>query len=49
LMVLYTPALHSLFDVTYPNIFDWVVAIAFTLIVFFSIEVGKYVASRRRA
>jgi len=49
LMVLYTPALHSLFAVTYPEIFDWAVAIAFTLIVFFSIETGKYIASRRRA
>jgi len=48
LMVLYTPALHSLFAVTYPEIFDWAIAIAFTLIVFFSIETGKYIASRRR-
>jgi Ca2+-transporting ATPase len=48
LMVLYTPALHSLFDVTYPEPFDWMVAIAFTLITFFSIEVGKYVANRRK-
>jgi hypothetical protein len=47
-MVLYTPALHSLFDVIYPEPFDWMVAIAFTLITFFSIETGKYVASRRR-
>ncbi|MDI6905394.1 MAG: cation-translocating P-type ATPase [Candidatus Bathyarchaeia archaeon] len=49
LMVLYTPALQGLFDVIYPELFDWAVAIAFTLIVFFSIEVGKYIASRRRA
>jgi Ca2+-transporting ATPase len=48
LMVLYTPALHSLFDVTYPEPFDWMIAIAFTLITFFSIEMGKYMASRRR-
>ena len=48
LMVLYTP-LQDLFDVTYPTLFDWAVAIAFTLIVFFSIEAGKYIASRRRA
>jgi len=48
LMVLYTPVLHSLFDVTYPELFDWAVAIAFTLIVFFSIEIGKYIASRKR-
>jgi Ca2+-transporting ATPase len=48
LMVLYIPALHGIFEVTYPELFDWAVAIGFTLIVFFSIEVGKYVASRRR-
>ena len=48
LLVLYTP-LQGIFGVTYPEPFDWAVAIAFTLIVFFSIEVGKYVASRRRA
>jgi Ca2+-transporting ATPase len=48
MIVLYTPALHGLFDVTYPELFDWAVAIAFTLIVFFSIEVGKYIASERR-
>lgn len=48
LMVLYIPVLHGIFEVTYPNVFDWTVAIVFTLIVFFSIEIGKYVTSRRR-
>jgi len=48
LMVLYIPALHGIFRVTYPEPFDWAVAIAFTLIVFFSLEIGKYIASRRR-
>jgi Ca2+-transporting ATPase len=48
LMVLYVPAFHGIFGVTYPNIFDWIVAIVFTLIVFFSIEIGKYITSRRR-
>jgi len=48
LMVLYVPVLHGIFEVTYPNVFDWTVAIAFTLIVFFSIEIGKYATSRRR-
>jgi len=46
LMVLYIPAFHGIFEVTYPNIFDWTVAVAFTLIVFFSIEIGKYATSR---
>lgn len=49
LMVLYIPVLHGIFEVTYPNVFDWTVAVVFTLIVFFSIEIGKYIASRRRA
>ncbi|MCK4439426.1 cation-translocating P-type ATPase [Candidatus Bathyarchaeota archaeon] len=47
LIVLYTPQLHSVFDVTYPDLFDWIVAIAFTLITFFSIEIGKFITSRR--
>jgi len=48
LMVLYIPVLHGIFEVTYPNVFDWTVAIVFTLIVFSSIEIGKYATSRRR-
>ncbi len=48
LMVLYIPAFHGIFEVTYPNVFDWAVAVVFTLIVFFSIEIGKYATSRRR-
>jgi len=48
LAVLYTPAFHSLFDVTYPDMFDWILAITSTLIVFFSIEIGKYITSKRR-
>jgi len=48
LMVLYVPALQGLFDVTYPDAFDWTIAITSTLVVFFTLEIGKYVASRRR-
>jgi len=48
LMVLYIPVLHGIFEVTYPNVFDWAVAVVFTLIVFSSIEIGKYATSRRR-
>ena len=48
LMVLYIPAFHGIFDVTYPTVFDWTIAIVFTLIVFFSIEIVKHVVSRRR-
>jgi len=48
LAVLYIPGVQGLFDVTYPDAFDWIVAITSTLIVFFSIETGKYIASKRR-
>jgi len=48
LAVLYTPAFHSLFDVTYPDISDWILAITFTLIVFLSLETGKYINQKRR-
>jgi Ca2+-transporting ATPase len=47
LMVLYTPQLQSLFDVTYPEVIDWITAVVFTLITFASLEIGKYVTSRR--
>lgn len=47
LAVLYTPQLHSLFEVTYPEPFDWLVAVIFMLITFISIEAGKYFAGRR--
>jgi Ca2+-transporting ATPase len=47
LIVLYVPQLHSLFDVTYPEPLDWLVAIGFALLVFSIIEIGKYVATKR--
>lgn len=48
LLVLYVPGLNSLFDVTAPEPLDWAFAILFTVIVFGSLELGKYVASKRR-
>lgn len=45
-LVLYTP-LHSLFDVTYPDMFDWALTIVFTAFTFFAIELGKYLGSRK--
>lgn len=48
LIVLYTPQIRSLFGVTYPGLVVWLVAITFTLITFFSIEMGKYIASKTR-
>ena len=48
LLVLYTPGLNSLFDVHAPEPIDWAFAILFTVIVFGSLELGKYVANKRR-
>jgi len=48
LIVLYTPQIRSLFGVAYPGLVVWLVAITFTLITFFSIEMGKYIASKIR-
>jgi Ca2+-transporting ATPase len=48
LFVLYLPGLNSLFDVTAPEPLDWAFAILFTGIVFGSLELGKYAASKRR-
>ena len=48
LAVLYTPQLHGLFDVTYPGITHWTMALGFMATTFVSIEAGKYVTSRRR-
>ncbi len=47
LLVLYTP-LQSVFGVTSPEPLDWAFAILFTAIVFGSLEIGKYIASKRR-
>jgi len=48
LMVLYTPIFQDLFDVTAPRLQDWAYAILFTAITFASLEIGKYIASKRR-
>ncbi|MEM3578219.1 MAG: cation-translocating P-type ATPase [Candidatus Bathyarchaeia archaeon] len=48
LMVLYTPFLQDLFDVHAPELIDWEIAILFTAIVFGSLELGKYIASKKR-
>jgi Ca2+-transporting ATPase len=48
LLVLYTPGVNSLFDVTAPEPLDWAFAILFTAIVFGSLEFAKYVTSRKR-
>jgi len=48
LMVLYTPILQGLFDVHAPEPIDWAIAILFTAIVFGSLEIGKYIAGKKR-
>jgi Ca2+-transporting ATPase len=48
LVVLYTPGLNTVFDVSAPEPLDWGFAILFTAITFCSLELGKYVASKRR-
>ena len=48
LMVLYTPFFQDLFDVHAPELVDWGIAMLFTAIVFGSLEIGKYIASKRR-
>ncbi len=48
LVVLYTPPIQAIFDVSSPEPIDWAFAILFTAIVFGSLEIGKYVASKRR-
>jgi len=48
LMVLYTPIFQDLFDVNAPRLQDWAYAILFTAITFASLEIGKYIASKRR-
>ena len=46
--VLYMPQLHSIFDVTYPEAIDWIIAIAFMITTFASIEIAEYVTVRKR-
>ena len=48
LLVLYTPGLQSLFGVHSPELIDWAYAILFTAITFCSLEIGKYIATKRR-
>ncbi|MCJ7793340.1 cation-translocating P-type ATPase, partial [Candidatus Bathyarchaeota archaeon] len=48
LFVLYTPGVQALFDVHTPELIDWAIAVLFAFVVFSVLEIGKYVASRRR-
>jgi P-type Ca2+ transporter type 2C len=48
LVILYVPGLQSLFDVHVPELIDWAIAALFGAIVFATIEIGKYIALRRK-
>ena len=48
LIVLYTPGVQAIFGVNAPEPLDWALAILFAGIAFAVLEIGKYVASRRR-
>ena len=48
LFVLYTPGVQAIFDVHSPELVDWAVAALFGAVVFAVLEVGKYMACRRR-
>lgn len=48
LIVLYTPGVQAIFGVNAPEPLDWALAILFAGIAFVVLEIGKYVASRRR-
>jgi P-type Ca2+ transporter type 2C len=48
LFVLYTSGIQQLFDVHTPGLFDWAIAILFSIIIFSILEIGKYIASRKK-
>ena len=48
LFILYTPVVQGVFDVHSPELVDWAVAALFAAIVFSVLELGKYVACKRR-
>jgi len=49
MVVLYTPGVQTIFGVSSPELLDWAFAILFTIIVFGSLETGKYIANKRRS
>ncbi len=48
LVILYVPGVQSLFDVHTPELIDWAIAALSGAIIFSTLEIGKYVTSRRR-
>lgn len=48
LFVLYTPGVQDMFGVTSPEPVTWVIALLSVIVVFSSLELGKYLTSKRR-
>jgi Ca2+-transporting ATPase len=48
IFVLYTPGVRDVFGVSSPDLMNWAVAFLFAAIVFVALEIGKYVAYKRR-
>jgi len=48
LFILYTPGVQTVFDVHSPELVDWAIAALFAAIVFSVLEIGKFVACKRR-
>jgi P-type Ca2+ transporter type 2C len=48
LFILYTPGIQVIFDVQSPEVADWVIAAVLAAIVFGAIELGKFIACKRR-
>jgi P-type Ca2+ transporter type 2C len=48
LVILYLPGLQNIFDVRSPEFIDWAIAALFGGIVFSALEIGKYIACKRR-
>ena len=48
MIIFYTPGVQELFDIRTPELIDWVIAGLYAGIVFTTIEVGKWITSRKK-
>lgn len=48
LFVLYTPGVQTTFGLTSPGLIHWAIAILSVVTIFSALEIGKYIASKRR-
>jgi Ca2+-transporting ATPase len=49
LFVLYAPSIQGLFDVHTPTLYDWSIALLFSILTFSVLEIGKYASSKRKS